>query len=92
VLTILIEHHDSSQKIRPTGDRITLESDDTSTEPILLTGAQVVVHKTHEQHFTPQAHRFGSDISGQPHGNPYELIAGIVDDHVIEGRAETQTG
>jgi len=79
-----------SQKVRPTSGRITLESNDTSevTAPFLLSGIQVAVHTTHEQYSTPQADRFGSNISTQLHGKPHELIAGIVNDHDIEGRAE----
>jgi hypothetical protein len=88
VLTVLAEHHGSSQKVPPPGGRNALESNRTSTAPILLTGIQVAVHTTHEQRSTPQANRFGSNIRGQPYdAKPHELIGvGIVNDHDIEGR------
>ncbi|KAF8496133.1 hypothetical protein F5888DRAFT_411037 [Russula emetica] len=79
---------DISQKILPTSGRNTLELNGTSTTPVLLTGIQVAVHTTHEQRFTPQANHFGSNIGGQPHGKPHELIVDTVNDHDIEGRAE----
>jgi len=88
VLTVLIEHHGSSQNIPPRSGRIAFESNGTSTAPILLTGIQVAVHATHEQRSTPQANHFGSNISGQPSGKPHELIMNIVNDHYIEGEAE----
>jgi hypothetical protein len=88
VLTVLVEHHGSSPKIPPTSGRIALESNGTATAPVLLTGIQVAVHTTHEQYSVPQANHFGSNISGQSHGKPHELIVGIVDDHDIESREE----
>jgi hypothetical protein len=88
VLTVLVEHHGSSQKIPPTSGLIALESNGTSTAPVLLTGIQVAVHTTHEQRSTPQANHSGSNISGQPHGKPHELIMDIVNDHDIKGRTE----
>ncbi len=42
------------------------------------------MHTTHDQHSTvstPQANRFDSNVSGQPHGKPHELIADIDNDH-----------
>jgi len=91
VLTVLVEleYHGSSQIPSTSGQgRITLESKGTSTAPIFPTGIQVAVHTTHEQSFTPQANRSGSNVSGKPHGKPHELIVGIVDDYDIEGMAE----
>ena len=82
VLTVLSEHHGSSQKIPPLSGRNALESNRTSTAPILLTGIQVAVHPTHEQRSTPQTNRFGSKISGQPYdAKPHEPIVGVVNDH-----------
>jgi hypothetical protein len=86
VLTILVEHHGSSQNIPPTSGRIA--SNGTSTAPVLLTGIQVAVHTTHERLSTPQANHFGSNISGQPHGKPHELVVDIANDHDIEARTE----
>ena len=49
----------------------------------------MAVHTTHEQRPAPRASRFGlSTTSGEPHGQPHELIMGIVNDHDIEGRIE----
>ena len=88
MLTVLVEHYGSSQNIPPTSGRNALEYNGTSTAPVLFTGIQVAVHTTHEQRSTPQANDFGSNISGQPHGKPHELIMDIVNDQDIEGRAE----
>jgi hypothetical protein len=86
VLTVLVEHHDSSQKIPPT---IFLESIGTST-PTPLTGIQVAVHTIHEQpeRSMPPANHYDSNINGQPHGKPHELFVDVVDDHDIEGSVE----
>jgi hypothetical protein len=67
-----------------------LESNGTAIAPILLTGIQVAVHTTHEQCSAPQANHFGSNIGGQLHGKPDELIVGIVNDHDIESREEKE--
>jgi hypothetical protein len=88
VLTVLVEHNDSSPKIPLISGRIALESNGAATAPVLLTGIQVAVHTTHEQRPAPQANHFGSNISAQPHGKPHELIVGIVDDHDIVSREE----
>jgi hypothetical protein len=79
---------DSSQKIPPTSGRIAFETNGTSTAPIFFTGIKVAVDTTQEQHFTPQANRSGSDISGMPHGKPHELTVDLVGDHDIENGAE----
>jgi len=71
---------DTPHKIRPPGDRTALEANSTSTAPIFLTGVQLAVHTTHEQHWTPEANWLGSNIDGQPHGKPCEPIVDIVDD------------
>ncbi|KAN0118718.1 hypothetical protein V8E52_004829 [Russula decolorans] len=79
---------DVSQNIPPTTGRTALESNGTSTAPVLFTGVQVAVHTTHEQRSTLQANPFGSNISEQPHRKPHELIMDIVNDRDIEGKAE----
>ena len=90
MLTVLVEYHGSSPKIPPTSGRIALESNGASSAPIILTGIQVAVHTTREERPAPQAIHFGSNVSGQPQGKPHdsELIAGIVNDHDMKGRAE----
>ncbi len=85
MLIVLVQPHDSSQKHLPTGGRPALEASGISTEPIFLTGVQMAMHTTHEQHSTPQTNRFGSDVSGQLHGKPHELIVNIVNDHDMGG-------
>ena len=91
VLTVLVEHHGSSQKISPPSGLNALESKRASTAPILLTGIQVAIHTTHEQRSTPQANSFGSNISGRPYDEkPHELFVGSVNDD-IEGRAEDKS-
>jgi hypothetical protein len=87
MLTVLAEHHDSSQNTSPTSVRFASELNSTSTTPVFLTGIQVAMHTSHEQHSTSQANRFGSDISGEPHGKPHELIMDIFNDHDMEGGA-----
>jgi len=86
VLTVHVEHHGSIQISLPTGGGTALDTDGTHTAPIFLTGMQVIMHKTHEQPSTPQANRFGTDITMQPHVKQHEPIVGIARD--IEGKAE----
>ncbi len=83
MLIVLVQSHNSSQKIPPTGNRATSKSNGIFTAPIFLTSVEVAMHTTHEQYSTPQANRFGSNVSGQPHGKPYEPIVDIVNDRDI---------
>ncbi len=88
MLTVLVQRHGSPQKITPTSGGTAFEKNGTSTAPFPLTGIQVAVHESHEQHWAPQANRLNSSFSGQLHEKPHELVIDLVRDHDMKGGAE----
>ena len=91
MLTLLVQRHGSPQKITPTNGGIAFEKNGTSIAPFPLTGIsgiQVAVHESHEQHWAPQANRLDSNFSGQLHEKPHELVIDLVCDHDMKGSVE----